>query len=115
MKPKTFRVLILVLFVGLMIPAFSQTSPLSTKSKKAAALFTEAINYYDQKDYQKAIRILDKATEEDSAFVEAYILKGDIISEQRSHEKLLCSIKKALMPILNFLPVLYFIVANVEL
>ena len=52
-------------------------------------MFTEAINYYDQKDYQKAIRVLDKATQEDSAFVEAYILKGDILSEQqyttRSH------------------------------
>lgn len=96
MKPKTFRVLILVLFVGLMIPAFSQTSPLSTKSKKAAALFTEAINYYNQKDYQKAFRILDKATQEDSAFVEAYILKGDIISEQQKPREAIVQYKKGI-------------------
>ena len=95
--------------------AVSQTSPLSTKSKKAAAMFTEAINYYDQKDYQKAMRILDKATEEDTAFVEAYILKGDIMSEQRYPREAIVQYKKGIAANPEFSPILYFITANVEL
>lgn len=115
MKPKTFSVLILVLYTGLMTNAFSQTSPLSTRSKKAAALFTEAINYYDQKDFQRAIRVLDKATQEDSAFVEAYILKGDIISEQQKPREAIVQYKKGIYAKPDYSPILYYIVANLEL
>ena len=96
MKFIIFSVLTLVLFANGMPSGFSQTSPLSTRSKKAAALFTEAINYYDQKEYQKATRILDKATQEDSAFVEAYILKGDIISEQQKPREAIVQYKRGI-------------------
>ena len=115
MKFIIFSVLTLVLFANGMPSGCSQTSPLSTRSKKAAALFTEAINYYDQKEYQKATRILDKATQEDSAFVEAYILKGDIISEQQKPREAIVQYKRGIHANPDFSPVLYFIVANVEL
>jgi len=78
-------------------------------------MFTEAINYYDQKDYQKAMRILDKATQDDTSFVEAYILKGDILSEQRYPREAIRQYKKGIAANPGFSPVLYFIVANVEL
>jgi outer membrane protein OmpA-like peptidoglycan-associated protein/Tol biopolymer transport system component len=115
MKRKAFSVLILGFFLCLITDAYSQTSPLSTRSKKAAAMFTEAINYYDQKDYQKAMRILDKATQDDTSFVEAYILKGDILSEQRYPREAIRQYKKGIGANPDFSPVLYFIVANVEL
>lgn len=115
MKRKAFSVLLSFFFLCLMNLAVSQTSPLSTKSKKAAAMFTEAINYYDQKDYQKAMRILDKATEEDTAFVEAYILKGDIMSEQRYPREAIVQYKKGIAANPEFSPILYFITANAEL
>jgi len=57
-------------------------------------MFTEAINYYDQKDYQKAMRLLDKATQEDTGFVEAYILKGISYQINNISMKLLPSTKK---------------------
>jgi outer membrane protein OmpA-like peptidoglycan-associated protein len=95
--------------------ATAQTSPLSTKSKKATAMFTEAINYYDQKDYPKAIRILDKATQEDPGFVEAYILKGDILAEEQYPREAIVQYKKGISANPDFSPVLYLIVANAEL
>src|SRR5208283_4204441 len=115
MKPKIFCILIYILFAGVISNVFSQTSPLSTRSKKAAAMFTEAINYYDQKDFQKAVRILDRATQEDSLFVEAYILKGDIMSEQQKPREAIIQYKKGIHANPDFSPALYFIVANVEL
>ena len=95
--------------------ATAQTSPLSSKSKKAVSMFTEAINYYNQKDFPKAMRILDKATQEDPAFVEAFILKGDILSEEQYPREAIVQYKKGIAANPDFSPVLYFIVANVEL
>jgi len=116
MRSKTISFLTLVLFFFCMMPpGRSQTSPLSTRSKKAAAFFTEAINYYDQKDYDKAIRILDRAIHEDSVFVEAFILKGDIISEQQDPRGAIVQYKKGIKANPDFSPTLYYILANVEL
>jgi outer membrane protein OmpA-like peptidoglycan-associated protein len=118
--PDTMKTLILqaLLAIVFLIPVSdidAQTSPLSTQSKKAAALFTEAINYYDQKDYLKAFRVLDKALREDSAFVEAYILKGDIYSEQQYFKEAIKQYKTGILVNPGYSPLLYFIVANVEL
>jgi hypothetical protein len=54
-------------------------------------------------------------TQEDSAFVEAYILKGDIISEQQKPREAIVQYKRGIHANPDFSPVLYFIVANVEL
>jgi outer membrane protein OmpA-like peptidoglycan-associated protein len=95
--------------------AFTQTSPLSTKSKKAAAMFSDAINYYDQKDFPKALRILDKAIQEDTYFTEAYILKGDILSEEQLPQQAIEQYKKGVAVNPDYSPALYFIIGNLEL
>jgi len=108
--PITFLILLLS-FTGVS----AQTSPLSTKSKKATALFTEAIDYYNRKDFTKAMRILDKAIQDDPVFVEAFILKGDIFSEEHYPREAIGQYKKSIVANPDFSQVLYFIVANVEL
>ena len=105
----------LILLIAGLGNAIAQTSPLSTKSKKASAMFSQAIDFYDQKAYAKALRILDKAIEEDHAFVEAYILKGDIYSEQQNPQEAILQYKKGIAANSDYSPVLYFILANVEL
>ncbi len=115
MKPKYIITILSVLLVLSFTCATAQTSPLSTKSKKAAAMFTDAINYYDQKDFPKAIRILDKALQEDPAFVEAFILKGDILSEEQYPREAIVQYKNGIAANPDYSPMLYFIVANVEL
>jgi outer membrane protein OmpA-like peptidoglycan-associated protein/tetratricopeptide (TPR) repeat protein len=107
--------LTLAFFLCSVSATFSQETPLSTKSKRAGAMFTEAINYYDQKDYQKAMRILDKAIQEDTGFVEAYILKGDILSDQQYIHEAIAQYKKAIAIGPDFSPSIYYITANLEL
>jgi outer membrane protein OmpA-like peptidoglycan-associated protein/Tol biopolymer transport system component len=78
-------------------------------------MFTEAIGLYDQKEYPKALRILDKAIHEDSSFIEAYVLKGDIMSEQQYPREAILQYRRGIAASPDFSPTLYFIVANVEL
>jgi outer membrane protein OmpA-like peptidoglycan-associated protein/tetratricopeptide (TPR) repeat protein len=115
MKPKSLIFTITFLLLLGLDHVTAQTSPLSTKSKKATSLFTEAIDCFDRKDFPKAMRILDKAAQEDPAFVEAFILKGDILSEQKYPREAIVQYKKGIAANPDFSPTLYFIVANVEL
>ena len=78
-------------------------------------MFTEAIGLYNQQEYPKALRILDKAIHEDSAFIEAYILKGDIMSEQQYPREAILQYRRGIAANPDFSPTLYFIVANLEL
>jgi outer membrane protein OmpA-like peptidoglycan-associated protein len=114
-KPLSFlRAITIFLLLGCTC-VNAQTASLSTKSKKAQALFTEAINYYNQKDFQKAIKSLDRAIREDTSFVEAYILKGDIYADQQYPKEAILHYKKGISANPDYSPVLYMIVANVEL
>ena len=115
MNSRSLRFLTLVFYFCSISAVYTQNTPLSTKSKRAAAMFTEAINYYDQKDYQKAMRMLDKATQEDSGFVESYILKGDILSDQQYIREAIVQYKKAIAVGPDFSPSVYYITANLEL
>ncbi|MCX6244241.1 MAG: OmpA family protein [Bacteroidetes bacterium] len=104
--------LLLFLFNGATIAQFA---PLSTKSKKAVAMFNDASDLYQKREFEKALRLLDRATEEDHFFVEAYILKGDIQSEQQRPQEAIVQYKKAIEANPDYSPNLYFIVASVEL
>jgi outer membrane protein OmpA-like peptidoglycan-associated protein/tetratricopeptide (TPR) repeat protein len=94
---------------------FSQTAPLSTKSKKAIALFTAAIDNYNKQEYPSALKMLDKAIQDDPGFVDAYILKGDITMEQKNPTDAIVQYKKGIDANPEFSPILYFIVGNIEL
>jgi tetratricopeptide (TPR) repeat protein len=115
MNRSLLSILSLTFYLCSVSAVFPQETPLSTKSKRAGAMFTEAINYYDQKDYQKAMRLLDKATQEDTGFVEAYILKGDILSDQQYIHEAIAQYKKAISIGPDFSPSIYYITANLEL
>ena len=99
----------------LWVSVSSQTAPLSTKSKKAASLFTEAIDSYDARDFNKALKILDRAIQEDKGFVEAYILKGDILSEEHLMGEAFVQYQSGIAANPEFSPNLYFIAANTGL
>lgn len=50
--------------------------PLSTKSKKAIELYTEADNYRVRGQFSQAIALLNQALDKDKEFVEAYYRMG---------------------------------------
>ncbi len=61
-------------------------SGLSTKSKKAQALFVSAEEAYRKGQPDEAILYLDQALEKDKRFLEAYLLKADIYFKMKHYE-----------------------------
>ncbi|MCX6251585.1 MAG: OmpA family protein [Bacteroidetes bacterium] len=114
MSRKIILFIIFILHSSFFI-GFSQTQPLSTQSKKAIRLFMDARDDYGRRYYDKAIKELDKAILDDPSFVEAFILKGDIWSEQRQITDAVSAYKKAVAISPDFSANLYYIIANNEL
>lgn len=84
----------------------------STNSKKAEKQFLEAVDLYNFKDYPAALAELDRAIKTDPAFIEAYILKGDIKADQSNPEEALSFYRQALTINPDFDPNLYIIQGN---
>src|SRR5882724_13480752 len=73
---------------------FSAQTQLSTKSKKAIELYTEADNFRVHGQFDKAIDLLNQAISKDKNFEEAYFRLGltlknqqDIVKSSESFEK----------------------------
>jgi outer membrane protein OmpA-like peptidoglycan-associated protein/tetratricopeptide (TPR) repeat protein len=107
--------LVLILHPLFIISLSAQTQPLSTKSKKAEKLFFSAVDAYNRQDYGNALNELQKAIGVDPGFIEAYILSGDIYSDEKQTGEAISSYKKAIAADPEFSPNLYYIVANIEL
>ena len=116
MKFRLIYFLLLLLFsLYFITPLFSQTKLPSTKSKKAERYFMDAVEFYQGKAFDKAMKALNKATEDDPYFIEAFILKGDILAEEQQFPDALTYYKQALGIDPEFSPQLYYISANIEL
>lgn len=63
------------------------TASLSTKNKKAIALFTEADNYRVRGQYPQAVALLEEAIARDKKFTEAYLRLGYTLRSMRNLEK----------------------------
>ncbi len=110
-----FFLLIFLYSTSFVIPVFGQTQIPKTNSKKAFRYFMDAVEFYDGKAFEKAMKALDKATEDDPFFIEAFILKGDIQAEEQQFPDALNCYKQALSINPEFSPQLYYITANIEL
>ncbi|OFX58746.1 MAG: hypothetical protein A2046_17180 [Bacteroidetes bacterium GWA2_30_7] len=74
---------------------FSQED-FTTKSKKAIKLFKQAeISYNERKD-NEAIEQLKSALKVDSTFIEAYLLKANILHDNRKYEEEIADYKKVI-------------------
>ncbi len=68
---------VIALFIGIVTQA--QDQPFTgTNNKKASKLFGDALQAYTQFDGKKAVELLNKCTELDPQFVDAYMLLADI-------------------------------------
>src|SRR5688500_11945038 len=85
-------VIILLLFNTLTI----SQSMLSTKSKKAIELYTEADNYRVRGQYSQALQLLKQAIEKDNEFVEAYYRIGIIYMSQKNYTLAATNFEKGL-------------------
>lgn len=86
---------IVIFFVFIAASTFAQSS-LSTRSKKAIALYTEADNYRVRGQYTQAISLLQQAIEKDKNFVEAYYRMGIAFKSMRDFNRSNVSLEKGL-------------------
>lgn len=78
----SFFVLIFSIHVFAQVP-----KNLHTTSKKASALFEEALRYFQSRNDEKARQVLIEAINEDAKFFEALNLLGDIYKEKKDHKQ----------------------------
>lgn len=107
--------LFFLLHILLITPGSTQAQTLSTTSKKAEKFFLDALDFYNGKIYDQAMKALNKATEADPRFIEAYVLKGDIFSDEQLFPQAIDNYRRALSINPDFSPQLYYILANLEL
>lgn len=84
-----------VLFLLLSVTAFAQPV-LSTKSKKAIELYTEADNYRVRGQFNQAISLLQQALEKDKEFVEAYYRLGIVYMSVKDFPQAVEQLEKGL-------------------
>ena len=76
--------IIIVLFL-FCVDVFAQQNPYSTKNKDAINYYLAANHAVDDKDYDEAIIILQKAISNDSKFIEAHALMGDVYRQRKQN------------------------------
>ena len=73
------RITLYAIFFLFALNTYAQTQPFTgTNNKKASKLFGEALQAHTTFDSKKATELLNKATEVDPNFVDAYMLLADV-------------------------------------
>ncbi len=88
---------------------------LTTKSRKATELYSNARYYYDRYNHNAAIQSLNLAIEKDSKFVEAYLLLSQIYHEIGDYENAIKSGDKALEVNPTFFPGIHLSLGEMKL
>ncbi|MBT1703132.1 OmpA family protein [Chryseosolibacter indicus] len=87
--------LIIILLLTVSLQSTAQIG-LSTKSKKAIELYTEADNYRVRGQFAQAITLLQQAIEKDKEFVEAYYRLGLVYMTRKDYEQAIKNFEKGL-------------------
>lgn len=106
---------ILVLFFLLIGLSVSAQQGYTSKNKKAIRYYEEAIKYFNDKSYEPANQYIDKAITEDPNFIEAYMMRGYILSDINKPHKAIEDFKKAISINSVFHPMNYFSLARLQM
>lgn len=90
------RAVILLFAVSVAASSLYAQQPLSTRSKKAIELYTEADNYRVRGQHETAIRLLDQAIEKDKNFAEAYYRRGLVYFTRKEYNRAIADFEKGL-------------------
>jgi outer membrane protein OmpA-like peptidoglycan-associated protein len=107
--------LILIFVLALPISISAQQYVLSSKSKKAQKAYMKATEYYQANDLPFALIELEKATDTDPLFIEAWMLKGDIKEDQKKIEEAITCYQKAIDINPDFFPRNFYNLARMEI
>jgi len=84
----------------------------TTESEKALKAYKKAEKAYRQYDLDKTLRHLSKAIHEDSTFIEAYLLLGDVFAGQNKTERAIEAYEKAIEVDPDFFPRVHYFAGN---
>jgi outer membrane protein OmpA-like peptidoglycan-associated protein len=101
----------------LILPALASAQPmqLSSKNKKACNSYMKATEYYQAKDLVFANIELERALHLDPNFIEAWMLKGDILDDQKKTDEAISCYQKAVSINPDFFPRNFYNLARLEL
>lgn len=114
MKIQFLPAFFLILFL---FPFFldGQNAQLSTSDKTAIRYFNNARELYSNDQIKRALKEIQKALETDSEFVEAYMLQGDLLADNRQPEEAIVSYSQAVQHSKSVNPKLYYVLAKIQL
>ncbi len=115
MNLRTFFLLILILSVSGCMPTVISAQngrELSTSSSRARRAFEDAIHKYNLRDIESAEESFLDAVRFDPAFIEAYIVMGEMYQTADMHAKAIGAFEQALMIDPEFFPNTYYYLAS---
>ncbi len=109
--------IIISFFSFLIISCKAQLAPgeYTTTNKKAIGAFEKALEYYNNRNDEKALEELKKAIEKDASFIEPHILAAQIHTEANKPLEAIAEYTKALEINPKFDKKLFFLLANIEI
>ena len=104
----------IIFLLSLLLPLniFGQQQKISSYNKKSIKFYHQAEKAFSRNDNTKALQLLEKAIEKDSGFVEAWLLKGDILSDAAENIKAIEAFSKAAMSDSLFFPPVWAILGR---
>lgn len=106
------RFIVLLLFIPILSNAQNFEQQDFTDSKKAWQIMSKASDAYQKNNLWQSLMYCDKAIEEDSGFIQPYILKGDVLSDLEEWEKAVENYEIAIKLSPDYDPFLIFVTAN---
>lgn len=91
-----------------------QKNEYSSSVTKAIRNFESGLNFYNGRQYDKALEQFDDAIKADSNFIEAYMLKANVFSDLRRYEDAIKYYKKAIDIDPDFFPNNFYTLARTE-
>lgn len=105
---------ILLLLFLLVISYDSYSQDLHTDKKRAKKAFTTALEHFDRREDERALEFINKAIRIDKGFVEAYMMKAQILKERGEAQDAIDNFEKALSLDPDFYPEGYMVLAGVQ-
>jgi outer membrane protein OmpA-like peptidoglycan-associated protein/tetratricopeptide (TPR) repeat protein len=107
--------LLIPLFFFLTYQVAGQEPKLSTADKNAVRIFYQAYDSYQNHQFSRALKEIEKAIERDSGFVEAYVLQGDLYADNQQTEQAIQSYYQAIKHSNPVNPRLYYVIGQLQL
>jgi outer membrane protein OmpA-like peptidoglycan-associated protein len=106
------RIFILLILICGSVISYGQE--LHTTNKRAIKAFNRAVEYFDGRNDEMALIFCDKAIKADKSFVEAYMMKAQILKDRGELETAIDNFEKALSIDPDFYPEGFMVLASAQ-